>query len=125
MPERFTAPVTGLYHFAIGQEPHLESDCTEACPMNAVAAALVEAQTVSFVTQPLILETVEERDTAGGWYCNHPECDCREEDDVAAFVAYVQEKCRGARDDTTVCIDLRTARAIADRLDAHGGTLRP
>jgi hypothetical protein len=46
-------------------------------------------------------------------------------DDVAAFIAYVQEKCRGARDDTTVCIDLRTARAIADRLDAHGGTLRP
>jgi hypothetical protein len=47
-----------------------------------------------------------------------------EPNDVAGFVAYVQEKCRGARDDMTICIDLRTARAIADRLDAHGGTLR-
>jgi hypothetical protein len=117
MPERFTAPVTGLYHFAIGQDPHLESNCTETCPMNAVHVALVEAQTVAFMTSPLVLETVEERDTAGGWYCNNPECDCREADDVAAFVAYIQEKCRSAADDVTIPVDLRTARAIADRLE--------
>jgi hypothetical protein len=38
--------------------------------------------------------------------------------DVAAFVAYVHEDCRGVPDDATIPIDLGTARAIAARLEA-------
>jgi hypothetical protein len=40
--------------------------------------------------------------------------------DVAAFVAYVTEKCRGVPDDATIPIDLGTARAIADTLETYG-----
>lgn len=29
--ERWTAPMTGSYHFVSGMPPHLTSECTEAC----------------------------------------------------------------------------------------------
>jgi hypothetical protein len=31
MTERFTAPISGLYHLPISDTPHLASECTDTC----------------------------------------------------------------------------------------------
>lgn len=41
----------------------------------------------------------------------------RSDSDVAAFVVYVTEKCRGVPDDATIAIDLGAARAIVASLE--------
>jgi hypothetical protein len=49
----FTAPVAGRYHFVHGHEPHLESECTEACRAPfGVVLPLGERRKIEFATEP-------------------------------------------------------------------------
>jgi hypothetical protein len=52
MPKRFTAPVSGAYHFAYGREPHLQQDCTDECRATSPAFNMPsgEYRTVEFKT---------------------------------------------------------------------------
>jgi hypothetical protein len=48
----FTAPVAGRYHVVSGRDPHLESDCTEECPMRGGTLDLNEGQNLEWAPTP-------------------------------------------------------------------------